>query len=188
MKLNFFKSKKSQQNQQSTVINPESSEVEKTTSVNNNQWNKKKWKLALAFVLVVLLASSYFVFEFPSPFFSENTEICGSNTIERHNTAVQRGGSWDKEIEVLAKEVESTENYEEDSTCVYIVYYYYAYQAYDYEKVEYHLELIKTLNEQGEAIDDDLIARETIEQMESHFEKLDPNNDYKKVEREDVVL
>lgn len=118
----------------------------------------------------------------------EPVVVCGSEMVERHNSANRRGGSHDGEIREIAQEIESIENYKEDPTCVSMVYYYYAYQAFDYEKTKEHLEVLRVLTEEGRQIDSDLISGDSIERMESHFKNMDPDFKYEEEQADEIVI
>lgn len=178
--------KNKQQNESDSLIHPESTESK--AAGNNERPTKKqniKKKRAFLGALVIIVAAAAILLLTLQPRQVETSQICGEDIIERHNAADLRGGSRDEEIKSIALEVESMEGYEQDPTCVFIVYYYYAYHDVDYDEIQRHLEIIKTLDEQDKHPDSDLIATETIERMESHLERLDPDYDYNK-ETEDA--
>lgn len=130
----------------------------------------KKLLFAIALLVIVFMLGAWAL--------RSQESVCGQDIVQRHNAANLRGGSHDKEIMKIAQEIESIENYKEDPTCVSMVYYYYAYQGYDYEKTKEHLEVLRVLTAEGKHIDGDLVSRDSIETMEAHFENMDPNYKY----------
>lgn len=143
---------------------------------------EKKIVVVAAAVLLVALLSTVM-----AQVVTKNEPVCGQDIIERYNTAYLRDGTHDDELKTIAKEVELREGYKRDPTCVMIAYKYYAYQGYDYEKATQLIATMKSLVEKGRQVNSELSGSETVEQMEAHFDGVDPNDNYE-VDEDEFVL
>lgn len=101
-------------------------------------------------------------------------ERCGEAIIVRYNNA--SGDSYTKELEEVAKDVESTAGYSRDITCNYIVYLHYA-NVRDVDKSRQLLETMKILKQQGKNIDAKILNQKSFEDMELFVKKLEHNRD-----------
>lgn len=112
---------------------------------------------------------------------STSQAICGPDTIIQYNQFLQdiestdtTESSFDESFRQIVSPVESTPGYEQNPTCVYIAYQYYAYTQ-DTTRARQLLDMLKALDQQGSYIDDTILGKQTIEEMETYVRGLEHN-------------